>query len=215
MANSPSPSPPNSRPSLDSKPESKSDSKSDSKVPTQALLNPVAKRWQKTLSSHPTAQLATLGAGCFWGVQHLLRAVPGVLGTCTGYAGGKLIDPRYQQVKTGQTGHAEVVQILFDPKVLSFSNLLTYFWRLHDPTDVDRQGVDVGTQYRSVIFCHNEEQKQQAEVSKAELVGRNIFSGKNVATLIQDLPHFYPAEDYHQDYFANNGGEVCHFYRDY
>ncbi len=177
--------------------------------------NPVGKRWQKKMAAHPEGQLVTLGAGCFWGVQHLLRSIPGVFGTCAGYAGGKLVDPRYQQVKTGQTGHAEVVQILFDPKVLSFTKLLESFWRLHDPTEVDRQGVDMGTQYRTVIFYHSDEQREQAQASKDQLNSRNLFGGRPIATLIQPVPTFFPAEEYHQDYYQNHGGEVCHFFRDY
>lgn len=158
-------------------------------------------------------EFATLGAGCFWGVEHLLKKIPGVLDTTCGYAGGSSPDPTYKEVKTGKTNHAEVVLIKFDPNILSYHKLLEYFWRLHDPTQLNRQGVDVGTQYRSVIFYHSEQQKQTAEQSKKEFDQSHVFPTPSV-TQILPTPQFFSAEDYHQDYFDLNGGHVCHIMRE-
>lgn len=158
-------------------------------------------------------ELATLGAGCFWGVEHLLKKIPGVISTTCGYAGGDIQDPTYKHVKTGTTNHAEVVLVEFDPAQLSYVALLGYFWRLHDPTQLNKQGVDHGTQYRSVIFFHSEVQKQVAEQSKREFDSSKIFPTPAV-TQILPATKFYPAEAYHQDYFELNGGHVCHILRD-
>lgn len=145
---------------------------------------------------------ATLGAGCFWCVEAIFSSLKGVESVLPGYSGGTLKNPDYKSVCTGNTGHAEVCQIYFDPEIIKFDEILEIFWTTHDPTTLNRQGNDVGTQYRSSIFYHNEEQKQIAENSK-----------RNVATKIWDNPivteivkfeEFYEAEDYHQDYFENN-----------
>lgn len=155
---------------------------------------------------------ATFGAGCFWGVEHILKSIPGVKATTCGYMGGEAPNPTYKQVCTGQTGHAEVVEVEFDPQVVTYETLLDFFWRLHDPTTLNRQGVDVGTQYRSAIFYHSEEQRKAAELSKAAFDASGVFSAKAV-TEISPATKFWPAEDYHQDYFDNNDGHICHVLR--
>ncbi len=158
--------------------------------------------------------VATLSGGCFWGVQELIRKLPGVLESTVGYTGGTTENPDYEQVHTGTTGHAEAVQIVFDPKVLSYENLLRYFFRLHDPTTLDRQGNDRGTQYRSAIFYHNEEQRRIAERVKAEVDRSGKWPAKVVTQIVPAGP-FYPAEDYHQDYLQKHpGGYTCHYLRD-
>ncbi|MFN8943379.1 MAG: peptide-methionine (S)-S-oxide reductase MsrA [Pseudobdellovibrionaceae bacterium] len=157
-------------------------------------------------------QKATFGAGCFWGVEHILKKIPGVLETTCGYEGGKLNNPTYNDIKKGTTNHAEVVMVEFDPTKISYKQLLDYFWRLHDPTQLNRQGVDVGTQYRSVIFYHSEEQKAVAQESQREFDKSNIFSSPSVTQIIP-TEIFYAAEEYHQDYFEQNGGHVCHILR--
>jgi peptide-methionine (S)-S-oxide reductase len=155
---------------------------------------------------------ATLAAGCFWGVEHILKSIRGVRETTCGYIGGETPNPTYNLIKTGKTGHAEAVEVLFDPSIITYPEILDYFWRLHDPTTVDRQGVDVGTQYRSAIFYHSEEQKDFAIKSKEALDKSGVFKAK-VVTQIVPAQTFYRAEDYHQDYFENNGGHVCHVLR--
>lgn len=157
-------------------------------------------------------QKATFAAGCFWGVEHILKSLPGVAETTCGYIGGATENPNYNLIKTGTTGHAEAVEVLFDPGKVSFQNLLDIFWRLHDPTTKDRQGVDIGSQYRSAIFYHSEEQRILAENSKAAFDQSGIFKEKSV-TQIVPATQFFPAEDYHQDYFELNGGHVCHVLR--
>ncbi|MFN7906359.1 MAG: peptide-methionine (S)-S-oxide reductase MsrA [Pseudobdellovibrionaceae bacterium] len=157
-------------------------------------------------------QKATFGAGCFWGVEHILKKIPGVLETTCGYEGGKLVNPTYNDIKKGTTNHAEVVMVEFDPTKISYKQLLDYFWRLHDPTQLNRQGVDVGTQYRSVIFYHSEEQKTVAQESQREFDKSNIFSNPSVTQIIP-TEIFYAAEEYHQNYFEQNGGQVCHILR--
>ncbi|MDY6861653.1 MAG: bifunctional methionine sulfoxide reductase B/A protein [Thermodesulfobacteriota bacterium] len=158
-------------------------------------------------------ELATFAAGCFWGVEAILSDIDGVLETTVGYTGGKGKDPTYKLVCTGQTGHAEAVQIKYDPEVISYEKLLDYFWRLHDPTTLNRQGFDVGTQYRSAIFYHNEYQKRAAEKSKANFDQKGIYKKKAVTEIIPAAT-FYVAEDYHQDYYAKNDGSACHVLRD-
>ncbi|HVE12841.1 MAG TPA: peptide-methionine (S)-S-oxide reductase MsrA [Elusimicrobiota bacterium] len=159
-------------------------------------------------------ETATLAGGCFWGVEELMAAIPGVLETSVGYTGGTLENPLYPQVKKGDTGHAEAVQIVFDPAKVSFETILDHFFRLHDPTLPNRQGNDVGTQYRSAIFYHSEAQRKTAEMVKAQVAA----SGKwkcPVVTEIVPAAKYYPAEDYHQKYLKKNpGGYTCHFYRD-
>ena len=158
--------------------------------------------------------LATLSGGCFWGVQELVRKLPGVLQTTVGYTGGSTESPGYEQVHTGTTGHAEAVQIAYDPKVVSYENILRYFFRLHDPTKPNRQGNDIGTQYRSAIFYHSEEQRRTAERVKAEVDRSGKWPAK-VVTQIVPASAFYPAEGYHQDYLQKHpGGYTCHYLRE-
>lgn len=152
---------------------------------------------------------ATFGAGCFWGVEDAFRQVPGVIDAISGYAGGDVVKPSYREVCTGRTGHAEVVEVTFDPEQVSYERLLDVFWQIHDPTTLNRQGPDVGTQYRSAIFAHSPEQGQAARASKESVQGR---FNKPVVTEIRDAPSFFPAEDYHQRYFENNPGQgYCAF----
>ena len=159
-------------------------------------------------------EIALFGAGCFWGVEEIIRKIPGVLDTKVGYAGGELVNPSYSQITTGTTGHAEVVQVKFDPDTLSFETLLDYFFRLHDPTTKNRQGNDRGSQYRSVIFYHNDEQQKKA-FEKKEEVDRSGKWTHPLVTEIAKAPPFYPAEEYHQDYLQKNpNGYSCHFLRD-
>ena len=148
-------------------------------------------------------ETATLGAGCFWCVEAALTQVPGVLEVTSGYMGGTVENPTYQAVCTGETGHAEVVQVRFDPRRLSYAELLEWFWRLHDPTTLNRQGEDVGTQYRSVVFHHTEHQRQVAQESKEAADRSGAFSDP-VVTEITPAGPFTPAEDYHKDYYRRN-----------
>lgn len=158
-------------------------------------------------------EVAIFGGGCFWGVEELVRKLPGVLKTEVGYAGGKILDPSYEIVKTGTSGHAEVVKVIFDPNKLTYEKLLRYFFRLHDPTTPDRQGNDRGTQYRSVIFYQSEEQKKIAEKVKDE-VNKSGKWKDPVVTQITAHSDFYTAESYHQKYLEKNpGGYTCHFLR--
>lgn len=156
---------------------------------------------------------ATLAGGCFWGMEELIKKIPGVIESQVGYAGGSGTQVGYEEVKTGKTGHAEAVQVLFDPTKLKYEDLLIQFFKMHDPTTVDRQGNDKGSQYRSVIFYQNEEQKKLAEAikSKVELSGK---WGKPIVTQIVPFTHFVRGEDYHQDYLNKNpGGYTCHYIR--
>ncbi|HMO15320.1 MAG TPA: peptide-methionine (S)-S-oxide reductase MsrA [Pirellulaceae bacterium] len=148
-------------------------------------------------------QVATLGAGCFWCVEAVFLQIAGVEKVVSGFSGGRVENPTYKQVMTGRTGHAEVVQIHFDPEKVSFEKLLEVFWTTHDPTTRNRQGPDVGTQYRSVIFYHNEDQKNVAEDIKKKLDAAKVFN-KRIVTEISEYSAFYPAEDYHQNYYFNN-----------
>ena len=158
--------------------------------------------------------IATLSGGCFWGVQELIRKLPGVLSSTVGYTGGTTDNPVYEQVHTGRTGHSEAVQITFDPKAISYESILRYFFRLHDPTTPNRQGNDLGTQYRSAIFYHNDEQRQIAERVKGEVDRSGKWPAK-VVTQIVPASTFYPAEDYHQDYLQKHpDGYTCHYLRD-
>jgi len=153
-------------------------------------------------------ETATFGAGCFWGVEWVFMQVPGVTQAVSGYAGGHTVDPTYQQVCSHTTGHAEVVEVTFDPSQVTYEQLLEVFWSMHDPTQVDRQGPDVGDQYRSIILTNSEEQRRTALASKASAQER--FS-RPIATQIQDLEVFYPAESYHQQYYFKNGHQpYCH-----
>ena len=158
-------------------------------------------------------QKAIFSAGCFWGVQHLLDTIPGVIYTETGYTGGQTVNATYKDVSTGDTGHAESVFIVFNPSMISYSELLSYFWRLHNPTQVDKQGPDIGTQYRSAIFYFNEEQRKIALQSKKDFDDSKVFS---VPAVTQILPAqtFYKAEEYHQEYIEKNPNTYCHVLRD-
>jgi len=148
-------------------------------------------------------QTATFGAGCFWCTEAVFLNVKGVTKVVSGYSGGKVKNPTYKEVCSGLTGHAEVTQITFDPKVVSFSDLLEVFWNTHDPTTLNRQGADEGTQYRSAIFYENDDQKNVAEVYKKQLEASHVYKNP-IVTEISPLINFYPAEDYHQNYFALN-----------
>ena len=149
------------------------------------------------------SEVATLGAGCFWCVDTLFRELRGVTSVVSGYAGGTRANPSYEQVCTGATGHAEVVQITFDPQQISYHDILDVFFSVHDPTTLNRQGADVGAQYRSVIFVHSPEQRTMAERTIAEVDAQKIWDDPIVTQVVEAGP-FYPAEDYHQDYYTNN-----------
>ena len=168
-------------------------------------VKPIDKVTQKKISEEEQAKLDTidLGAGCFWCIEAVLERVKGVKDVESGYMGGKTKDPTYKDITTGTTGHAEIVRVKFDSKKLSFDKLLEVFWELHDPTTLNRQGADVGTQYRSAIFYHNEEQKKVAENSRAKKNKSGKFDSP-IVTEITKASKFYPAEDYHQDFFDNN-----------
>ena len=148
-------------------------------------------------------EMATFGGGCFWCVEAVFKDLAGVERVVSGYAGGQLENPTYQQVCSGNTGHAEVTQITFDPEVISFDDLLYVFWRVHDPTTLNRQGADVGTQYRSIILYHDEAQREAAERSKAETDASGLYRN-SIVTEIAPLTLFYEAEGYHQDYYNLN-----------
>ena len=147
---------------------------------------------------------ATLAAGCFWCVEAVFQELKGVLSVTSGYTGGKIKNPTYREVCSGLTGHAEACQIIFDPAVITYDELLEAFWSSHDPTTLNRQGADQGTQYRSAIFYHNEDQKKLAESYKAKLNTENAFD-KPIVTEISPASVFYKAEDYHQNYYNENG----------
>jgi len=152
---------------------------------------------------------ATFGAGCFWGVETAFRQLDGVVDAAVGYLGGSLENPTYQDVCTGTTGHAEVVEVQYDPLIVSYDQLLDLFWKMHDPTTLNRQGPDVGTQYRSAIFYHDDEQKQAAEASRDRLQQNGHFH-RPIVTEITPASTFYRAEEYHQQYLAKRGRSSCH-----
>lgn len=153
--------------------------------------------------------IATFGAGCFWGVEAAYRQLPGVLSTRVGYLGGTMENPTYRDVCSGRTGHAEVVEVTYDPARLTYDDLLTVFWENHDPTTLNRQGPDVGEQYRSAIFYHDDEQKAAAEASKAERDKSGRYR-RPIVTEITPASAFYEAEDYHQQYLEKRGLASCH-----
>lgn len=146
---------------------------------------------------------ATFGTGCFWCTEAIFKELDGVLSVTSGYSGGTVPNPTYKAVCTGETGHAECVEIVYDPSKISFDELLEVFWQVHDPTTLNRQGADIGTQYRSAIFYHNDNQKQKAEKYKTELNKSGAFNNP-IVTEITKFDKFYSAEGYHQDYYANN-----------
>jgi len=153
----------------------------------------------------------TLGGGCFWCLEAVYTRLDGVKSVISGYAGGNVENPTYEQVCNGETYHAEVVKINFDPIKTNFENLLEWFWKCHDPTTLNRQGGDIGTQYRSVIYYENEDQKSIAHKSKLDTESSGIFDNP-IVTEILELDEFYPAEDYHQDYYNNNpGAGYCNY----
>ncbi len=158
---------------------------------------------------------ATLAGGCFWGVEEILRKVPGIVQTRVGYTGGSVKDPTYEMVKKGSTGHAEAVEVLFDPSKICYEEILDLFFRLHDPTTLNRQGNDVGTEYRSAIFYHSEDQRTKAVEAKERAEKSNRWGGKSVVTEIVPAGKFYEAESHHQRYLEKNpGGYSCHYIRD-
>jgi methionine-S-sulfoxide reductase len=160
------------------------------------------------------SSIATLAGGCFWGMEEILRKLSGVLQTTVGYTGSTTPNPTYDKVKQGNTGHAESIQIIFDPEILSYEAILGYFFRMHDPTTTNRQGNDVGSQYRSAIFYHSPDQKETAERVKAEVAKSGKWKREIVTEIVPALP-FYPAESYHQKYLVKNpGGYTCHYLRD-
>lgn len=172
-----------------------------------ATGNPESSRSPNTdPSARQPWQTATFGAGCFWCVEAVFQQLKGVVSVRSGYSGGAGEHPTYEQVCRGDTGHAEVCEIRFDPTVVSFSDLLEVFWKTHDPTTLNRQGADVGTQYRSVIFYHDEQQRELAEQWKRRLDLAGIWPNP-IVTEIRPAECFYEAEDYHQDYFRNHPGD--------
>lgn len=155
-------------------------------------------------------QKATFGAGCFWGVEAAFREVKGVVSTAVGYMGGDRDNPSYQEVCTGATGHTEVVEVIFNPEEVSYNDLLYIFWTIHDPTTLNRQGPDIGVQYRSVIFYHDQEQKELAEKMRDKLQKSNIHP-RDIVTAIEPAQTFWKAEEYHQQYFKKTGRRSCGF----
>ena len=155
------------------------------------------------MSNEQRVQQATFAGGCFWCVEAVFDELRGVESVESGYAGGRVPNPSYQQVCTGTTGHAEVVRVTYDPNVVSYRDLLGVFFSTHDPTQLNRQGADVGTQYRSAVFYHTPEQREAAEQVIAEMEAQKVWDGKIVTTL-EPLTEFYPAEEYHRDYYRRN-----------
>lgn len=154
---------------------------------------------------------ATFGGGCFWCIEAVFQQLSGVESVVSGYSGGSVPNPTYEQVCSGNTGHAEAIQITYDPEVVSFADLMEIFFKTHDPTTLNRQGNDKGTQYRSVIFCHDDEQRQTAEQYKEQLDESQAFRGR-IVTEISAASEFFSAEDYHQDYFNRNSVQTyCTF----
>ena len=167
----------------------------------------------KKMDAKPKLETATLAGGCFWGVEDILRALPGVSDPVVGYTGGKTENPKYEDVHAGTTGHAESIELKFDPAKISYGAILDMFFKMHDPTTPNRQGNDVGTQYRSAIFYHGEAQKKEAEaaVKRAQASGR---WKRPITTEVVPAGKFWPAEDYHQDYLKKHpGGYTCHYVR--
>ena len=156
------------------------------------------------------SEIATFAAGCFWGIEAAFRRLPGVLDAVVGYSGGHMQNPTYKDVCTDETGHAEVVQVTYDPANVSYEQLLDAFWRMHDPTQVNRQGPDFGSQYRTAIFFHSPQQEAAANKSKAALDASGRFR-RPIATEITPAGQFYRAEEYHQRYLEKRGAASCHF----
>jgi peptide-methionine (S)-S-oxide reductase len=174
-----------------------------------------SKQAEKTMANTPVnekgLETATFGSGCFWCTEAIFLNVDGVYNVESGYAGGKVKNPTYKEVCSGLTGHAEVIQFKYDPKVVSYEELLEIFWKTHDPTTLNRQGNDTGTQYRSVIYYHNDEQKKTAEFYKKKLDEAHVYSDP-IVTEITSYPGFYKAEDYHQNYYnLNSSAPYCSY----
>jgi peptide-methionine (S)-S-oxide reductase len=157
----------------------------------------------------PNLEKATFAAGCFWGVEAAFRQIKGVISTSVGYTGGHFDNPNYRQVCTGMTNHAEAVEVVYDPSRVSYDQLLEVFWSNHNPTTLNRQGPDVGTQYRSAIFFHSPEQREKAEASRAQLEASGRYRNP-IVTEIKEAVTYYPAEDYHQQYLEKRGLATCH-----
>lgn len=155
-------------------------------------------------------KIATFGAGCFWGVEAAFRELEGVIDTAVGFMGGSVENPNYNDVCRKGTGHAEVCQVEFDPRQANYEKLLEVFWKIHDPTQLNRQGPDVGDQYRSVVFYHDEKQKDAAVKMKAKLQKSDKYKDKEIVTEIEKAKEFYRAEEYHQKYLGKKGGKSCH-----
>lgn len=172
--------------------------------PSNQESNSVKPMENKETEMQDKSDTATFGAGCFWCVEAMFENLKGVISVTSGYSGGNVANPTYEQVCSDTTGHAEVIQVVYDPKVISYPDLLEAFWNSHDPTTLNRQGADVGKQYRSVIFYHNDEQRRLAEEYKAQLDKSGAFS-KPIVTQIVPYTNFYKAEDYHQQYYDRNG----------
>jgi peptide-methionine (S)-S-oxide reductase len=190
-------------------------------VTLATLFSCAQKQEKKNLSKHMTTNTnvstntptdtATFGTGCFWCTEAIFQQLDGVIKSTSGYSGGHVDNPSYKEVCNGTTGHAEVIQVLYDPKKITYDELLEVFWQTHDPTTLNRQGNDVGTQYRSVVFYHNNEQKEKAEKYKAELDKSGAFNDP-IVTEISPYSKFYAAENYHQDYYNENGSQpYCNF----
>jgi peptide-methionine (S)-S-oxide reductase len=160
-------------------------------------------------TSDPNTASATFAAGCFWGVEHFFSDVPGVLSTAVGYTGGTTRNPTYQQVCRGNTGHAEAVHLRYDPNQISYESLVRLFFKVHDPTTRNRQGPDVGSQYRSAIFYHTDAQKQTAQAVIRQLTAERAFA-RRIVTQVAPAATFWRAEEYHQQYFKKNPGRSCH-----
>lgn len=154
-----------------------------------------------------STEKATFAAGCFWGVEAAFRQVPGVLDAVSGYTGGRTQNPSYKEVCSDNTGHAEAVEVTYDPSRVTYDKLLGIFWQIHDPTTMNRQGPDVGSQYRSAIFTHDTSQRDAA---RASLQQEQSNQQRPIVTEVVEAPEFYPAEEYHQRYFEKNGGAACH-----
>lgn len=161
------------------------------------------KAWPKSILVSETKELATFAAGCFWCVEAIFNAIKGVEKVVSGYTGGNIQNPTYEQVSNGSTGHAEAIQITYNPRIISYNDLLFIFWRTHDPTTLNSQGADIGTQYRSAIFYHNQRQKKSAILSKEAIEKEKLYD-KKVVTEIVPFTNFYSSEEFHQKYYVNN-----------
>jgi peptide-methionine (S)-S-oxide reductase len=178
---------------------------------TIALILTLTSFAQRTMNDIKQYDTATFGTGCFWCSEAIFDRVEGVISATPGYSGGTIPNPDYEMVCTGKSGYAEVVQIIYHPEIISYNELLEIFWQTHDPTTLNRQGADVGTQYRSVIFYHNNEQKKMAEYYKSELEKSKIWDSL-IVTEISPFEKFYKAESYHIDYYKNNpSNSYCNF----